>query len=345
MASEGCTVGRRFVLLSAFLMPILVGSARAGLEGDSGLNAAILAAHAAGFGQPKLVFLQPGTRIGDKPPEDWTHIVLKSIPRLATGDRGTLPAGSSKTATLFRSAIVAEVKPVDTMETEFELTRIGVGLCVPVPHDEDHDMVVTAGTLEALGLHFSAVERHVLDVAEAEMAEGRIIARTPTFVLFCSPVTVVIGGEHFKARLYYAFCVERATGRLRVAAWTMRPDLKPLQPPTGLVKLDSQGVFDCQIDVRAKRIFGTIPFSWSFAMRTLPPGRPLRVSPALGKLIVAASRRTEDVDLDELERLMMETLASVPDSEKGKTASKTAGPAADTAIRQTASPPPYRKSD
>jgi hypothetical protein len=326
-------------------MPICLGAAPTEPAGDSGLNAAVLAAHATGLGQPKLVFLQPGTRVGDKPPEEWTHIVLKSIPRLATGDRGTLPAGSSKTATLFHSTILADVKPVDPAETEFELARIGVGVCVPVPHDEDHDMVVTAETIEALGLHFSTVQRAVLDAAEAEMAEGRIIARTPTFALFRSPVTLVTAGEHYKGRIYYAFCVERTTGKLRVAAWTMRPDLKPLQAPTGLVKLDSTGVFDCQVDVRAKRILGTIPFSWSFAMRSLPPGRPVRVSAALGGLIVAAARRTEELDIEELERLLMETLATVPDSDKDKVARKSSAIAADPAIRKTASPPPYRKAD
>ena len=50
------------------------------------------------------------------------------------------------------------------------------------------------------------------------MAEGRIIARTATFALFRSPVTMVDpgpGGKHSKANLHYAFCVNRTTGTTR----------------------------------------------------------------------------------------------------------------------------------
>jgi hypothetical protein len=189
------------------------------------------------------------------------------------------------------------------------------------------------------------VERAVLDATEQEMAEGRIIARTPTFALFRSPVTVVMGGEHRKAKVYYAFCVERNTGKLRVAVWMMRPELKPVQPPATVVKLESKGAFDCQIDVRAKRILGTVPYSWSFAMRSLPPGRPVRVSAALGEHIVACTQKPADADLEVFERLLLETLDGVPDSGQGQAVRKPMTPAPDHAIRQTASPPPYRKAE
>ena len=56
----------------------------------------------------------------------------------------------------------------------------------------------------------------------------------------------------------------------------------------------SEPVFDCQIDVRAKRILGTVPYSWSFALRSLPPGRSLRVPPALGELIATTNRHPDE---------------------------------------------------
>ena len=194
-----------------------------GLNGDcagSDPTKALIAAGAVGMSQPRLVYLKPGLRIGKKPPKDWTHLVMKSIPRLATGDLGTLPAGSRKTATLFRSVLLANVKPVDINEKEFELTQVGVGICIPDPQDEDQDIVVTADTLDALGLrHLTTVQRMVLDAAEEEMAEGRIIARTATFALFRSPVTVLDpgpAGKHSKANIHYAMCANRITGKLDV---------------------------------------------------------------------------------------------------------------------------------
>ncbi len=313
-----------FATLSLFLVTAVPGSDCTGAEAGP----AMLASLTTGTMHTRLVFLQPGMLVGDKPPEGWSHLVVKSIPRLATGDRGTLPAGSSKTATLFRTVILADVRPMDVEEKDFELTQIGLGICVP--KDDDHDMVVAADRLDALGLHLTTVQRMVLDAAETELGEGRIIARTPTFALFRGPATIVVpGNDHLKVNLYYAFCVERTTGKLHVAVWTMLPETKPQKAPATLVRLGSKPVFDCQLDVKVRRILGTVPFSWSFALRTLPPGKALRVPPALGELIATTARHPADGDTEELERMLLKTLAAVSEP--------------DPAVRQTAAPPPYRK--
>jgi hypothetical protein len=317
---------------------ILIGEC----AGSGSIITAILP-HLVGLGQPRLVYLQPGLKVEKKAPKDWSHLVIKSLPRLVSGDRGSLPAGSSKTATLFRTVVLANVKPVDMNEKDFELAQVGIGICVPNPQDEDEDIVVTAGHLQALGLnHLTMVQRVVLDAAEAELSEGRIIARTATFALFRSPVTMVdASGKHGKFNLFYAFCVDRPTGKLHTGVWAMRPDYEPQQAPTTIVKLGADPVFPCELDVRARRILGTVPFSWSFAMRSLPPGEKLRVSPRLGKLMLETSRHPAESDPEALERLMLETLVPVPESKVA--GDRSAVPAIDAGVRRTAIPPPYRK--
>jgi hypothetical protein len=318
----------RRVVYMATLIPFLAvtGLAREATAEDSGAIA--VAAAAVGRVQSKLVYLQPGMLIGDKPPEGWSNLVLKSNPRLASGDLASLPKGSKKTAAYFRTVILANVKPLDVEERDFELSQIGVGICVP--KDEDHDMVVAGARLQALGLHLSTVEKIVLDTTEAELKEGRIIARTQTFSLFRSPATIVDSrNEHSRVNLNYAFCVERTTGKLQVALWTSLLESKLMRPPTSLVRLASTPVFDCPIDVQPNKFVGLkLPFSWSFAMSKLPPGRVLRVPAELGELITATARRPADSDPEELERLLGQTLASVPDSDKN--------------LRRTAIPPPTR---
>jgi hypothetical protein len=338
--------GRWQVIVAVVVTSFLVGMGLNLQCSGSGPMTGVLAASTMGMSQPRLYYLKPGLRIEKKPPTGWSHLVLKSIPKLATGELGTLPAGSKKTATLFRSVLLANVKPVDFNEKDFELTQVGVGICIPDPQDEDQDIVVSADMLNALGLtHLTTVQRMVLDAAEAEMAEGRIIARTATFALFCSPVTILdagAGGRHSKANLYYAFCVNRTTGRLDVAVWTLKPESTLQQAPATMVKLASAVVFPCELDVRAKRILGTVPYSWSFAMRDLPPGRKLRVPPALGKLIVETSRHPAESDPDELERLLRNTLSPIADDDIAD--DKSAVPTTDGSVRRTAIPPPYRKS-
>jgi hypothetical protein len=293
----------------------------------AGIPPTVLGAHTPAISPPRLVKLPPGTQLDDKPPTGWSHLVLKSIPRLASGDRGSLPAGSSQTATMFRTAILVDVQPVDQDEKEFALARIGVGMCVP---QQDHDVVVASDRADALGLRLSMVERIVLEAAEAELAEGRLIARTPTFALFRGPATLLVNGKHRKISLYYAFCVERETGKLRVGVWAMLPESEPQQPPQALVKLAGDPVYDCQLDVRARRLLNTIPVSWSFAMRSLPPGRTLRVPVPVGQQIAATARRPVDADPERLEQALSTILREPSKTDR-------------TTVRQTVAAPPHRE--
>jgi hypothetical protein len=326
----------RRVLYTAILVPILgasdVRSATTEPESDVGAVAAM----AVGWMQPKLVQLQPGLLIGDKPPQGWSHLVVKSIPRLASGEKDSLPNGSAKTAAYFRTVILANVKPVDVDEREFELTQVGIGVCVP-RKGEEKDVVVAADRLEALGLHLSWVEKKVLDSIESEMAEGKIIARTPTFALVRSPATVVVAGnEHRKVNLNYAFCVEKATGKLDVGLWTSAFESDHTRPPNKMVRLNPEPIFDCPMDVRAKKVLGvTVPLTWSFAMSKLPEGRVLQVPHELGELIASTARRPKDSDPEELEHALDQTLASISAPDKNPRES-------DKNLRRTAIPPPHR---
>jgi hypothetical protein len=293
----------------------------------SGIGLTVLGAHAPGWTEPRLIKLSPGTELDAEPPKGWTHLVIKSVPRLASGDSDSLPSGSSETATMFRTAIVADVQPADQDEKDFVLARIGVGMCIP---HQEHDMVVSSDRVDALGLRLSMVERMVLDAAEAELSEGRLIARTATFGLFRAPANLLVNGKHRRILLYYAFCVERTTGQLCVGVWAMAPESETQHPPQALVKLKEDPVYDCQLDVHAKRLLNTIPYSWSFAMRSLPPGRTVRVPAPLGKQIVAMVRHPLDADPEELERALM-TILYDPQPAK-------------TTVRHTAVPPPHRKA-
>src|SRR5208337_2125063 len=79
----------------------------------------------------ELVRIAPGTLVGDQPPKMWSHLVLKSLPRLASGDLETLPRSAFRTAALIRTVILADVGRSADDPSRFALRRVGVGLCVP----------------------------------------------------------------------------------------------------------------------------------------------------------------------------------------------------------------------
>ncbi len=296
----------------AILMPIL------GLAGGPARGAGVpfgvatMAAQAVGS-QPRLVQLTAASRIGDKAPEGWTHLVLKSIPELKSGDLHTLPEMASKTATMFHTVIVADVQPMG-LERQFILSRVGLGICVPAKDGTKDDVVVSTDRLEALSIKLSTVEQIVLETAEAELNEARIIAFTSTFALLRAPAMLLFGGKHHKVDLYYAFCVDPATGRLRVGAWSMWPGAGKQPPPPSVIDVAPRTVYQCGVDVQARRVLGVVPFSWTFAMQKLPPGQLLAIkgNKPLGEKIVAIARHPSDVNTEDFEKMLRTVLFAAP---------------------------------
>jgi hypothetical protein len=202
---------------------------------------------------------------------------------------------------------------------------------MPARDGTGEDVVVSSDRLEALSIKLSKVEEMVLQAAEAELAESRIIAFTSTFALLRSPAMLVVQGKHEKVDLYYAFCVDPATGKLRVGAWSMWPGtVKQQPPPPSVIEVAPKTIYRCAVDVRAKRVLGTVPYSWTFAMQELPPGQLLGIkqNKPLGDQIVAIAKHPRDVNTDEFERMLRKVLFSAPpppvakESAKARTASR-----------------------
>lgn len=312
--------------LLAILMPILGLIGWPGRGEASGPGVATLAAQVVGS-QPQLTRLSAAMRIGEKTPEGWTHLIIKSIPKLQSGDLETLPEMARTTASKFRTVMVADVQPLG-LDRQFILTRVGLGICVPPGDGTADDVVVSSDRLEALGMRLSTVEQIVLETAETELAESRIIAFTSTFALLRSPAMLVYQGKHEKVDLYYAFCVDPSTGRLRVGAWSMWPGSTTKQPPPPFViDVAPKTIYRCGVDVQARRVLGMVPFSWTFAMQKLPPGQaiPIKGNKPLGEKIVAIARHPSDVNTEDFERMLRKVLFDAADRSAGKTARASTG--------------------
>ncbi|WP_165219843.1 hypothetical protein [Aquisphaera insulae] len=246
----------------------------------------------------RKVAIAPGTVVNDRVPRTWSHIVLKALPRLASGDLDTLPSSAARTAGLFRTVILADVGPATGDPARFALRRIGVGLCVP--DGARGDVVVDAQTAEDVGVSLGMIERTVLKTAEAEVNRGRLVAATSTFALYRGPALLQVGAEHHKVIVSYGFLVDEKTGALRVLAWGDDLDVKKQggAATTPMVELAPKLNYDCRLNVKAERLLGAVPVSWSFAIETLPPGEPRPMTPELTR---ALDRERKPLDADRLE--------------------------------------------
>lgn len=227
---------------------------------------------------PTLVLIAPGTKIGKELPTGWSHLVIESIPKLESGDLGSLPAVSKTIATQFRTAVLADVRRGPGPNAPFALRRVGLGICVP---GDGVDTVVSAASLDELQIPLGLITRRVLGRVEEEMARGRLRARTSTFALYNTPAVLKMNGVHVAVLLRYALLVDRDTGALHTLVWTVEEDPDRRQAPRQMAVLAPNFKYVCGLDVAAERLLDTIPTFWSFAMRSLPPGQVLELSPNL----------------------------------------------------------------
>jgi hypothetical protein len=215
----------------------------------------------------EFVHLDAGTSMsaGEAPP-GWSHLVLETVPRLATGDLDTVSAQAFETAQRVRPLIVADVRrAAGGGERPFHLARVGVGLCAP-GREPDTRVVVSPTSVEGTHGPWTTKQRLILTAMSLETSRADLPSRTPTFALLRSPVTFLVGGSHEKLFTYTALLVDPATGSLDTVVWLDRPGdaSKP-------ARRASVQVFDSPMDVKATKV-ASIPVAWTFGMRELPPG-------------------------------------------------------------------------
>jgi hypothetical protein len=228
-------------------------------------------------GTPRLVMLAPGTIVDGELSSHWSARVIRSVPRLASGKIATLPGSAKKSATLFRTVILADVARGDA---GYWLRSVGVGNAIPF---SGHEVVVTPDGPDDARETLSTIESLVCKKAFEELGRGRLVAATPTFALLRTPARLVVRGKHEEVDLYYGMLIDPQSGDLRTLNWATLPGHR--KPPSQITLLPPDDAFDCGLDVTVTRTLGPWSVAWSFAMASLPPGRRIAVTAAASDVI------------------------------------------------------------
>jgi hypothetical protein len=240
---------------------------------------------------PQLVLMAPGTEILSDGPRGWTHPVVRSAPRLASGAIDTLPDSAKTTATLFKTFIATDVVRRDS---GYVLNRVGLANAIAF---EGREIVISPKGPKAAIDSLTTIQSIVLRELNSEMERGRLIARTPTFALLRSPAIVLVGGRHQAVDLHYAFSVNPQTGAQKTLCWGVMAG--STSAPREIIAMPSKASFDCALDVAVSRRIGPLPLTWSFAMTSLPPGKAMAVSESLGRVIpIVAAGQKPAADLE-----------------------------------------------
>lgn len=174
--------------------------------------------------QPETI--ASGTEIGRSPPVGWSHLVIKSLPRVKPGEEARVPTPLGfgrervvKQAAWMFTAFTADVVPERQGErTRFRLRAIGLGLGTTV---NGRDLVLAVEDAERVGYKLNWIEKQTLETGYRIQGQSRIVVHGPSFALLDTPVTFRCGTKNRMVRYRYAMLVDAPTGRLDVLAWRL----------------------------------------------------------------------------------------------------------------------------
>jgi hypothetical protein len=259
---------------------------------------------------PELI--PAGTVVGTGPPEGWSHLVIKSLPRVRPGAESRIP-------TLFRSrtvgmmtwmftGFVADVRPETRGgETRYQLNKVALGLGTSV---NGRDVIITPETARAHGVELDWITKEILQKGYKTQELAKIVAHSSAFALVDTPVWFHFGEKNRLIRFRYALLVDSASGRLDVLVWPLDPEGGAAPETVVLLNPDQINPAELIPDPRGFNEIGVAKDS-AFGVDSLPPHRAQFVLPTGVRELASRTKFTPD-DAQRLETALRNLVASTP---------------------------------
>ena len=221
--------------------------------------------------------IPPGTAIPDDgPPRGWSHLVVKSKPRVRPAEVGKVNRLTARMASWMMTTFLADVRPTDDGTFVLNAYALGVG----AKDDKGTDRVVTADTAGRFGVDTGLLGGTLLEAAaDRQKADSKTLARSPTMAVLDTPVWFrTADGTNKLLRFRYALLVDPTTGKLDVVIWGVDPDGKGRGPDAvGLIAPATIDPAELVPD-KGEFTFG-VPSEAGFGVDKLPPHKPLKAFP------------------------------------------------------------------
>ena len=259
--------------------------------------------------QPRaLPRMKPGTVVGREAPRGWSHLIIKSQPRLAQHEAEKLHSMAARLTRMLFTAFVANVMQERSADgRRFRLESVAVGLGTPI---DGKDVIVSSKTLDEQNAELDLIASFVLSQSEKELAKVVEIGRSATMSLFDSPAILLREEKHEAVVLRHAVLVDPDDGQLETLVWVLNISADRYLPASQrLRRLKPNLVFDCYLHVDSDEVIAGIPNSTAFAMFSLPGGDKLDKPRSLGN--ITARRRMTPRDLERIEVQLRRALRSV----------------------------------
>ncbi|MCE9565074.1 MAG: hypothetical protein K8U57_23835 [Planctomycetes bacterium] len=255
--------------------------------------------------------IPPGTVVGTTPPEGWSHLVIKSLPRVRPDQESKIPRlARSQTVRMTRwmfTAFVADVRPETRGdETRYQLRAIALGLGTTVG---GKDVVITAETAPKHGVQLDWITKQIITQGYQIQALAVVVVQGPTFALMDTPVWFRCGEVNKLIRYRYALLVDSKTGQLDVLLWPLDASSNCFDSAKAvLLKPNEIDEAELVPDPKGFDVLGIATAS-TFGVDHLPNGTPLVVSEELRDLTTKTKFTPEEART--LEASLREFLAGL----------------------------------
>jgi hypothetical protein len=244
--------------------------------------------------------IAPGTPVGSGPPPGWSHLVIKSLPRVKPSEIPRLPKnplvdrdGLVRRVGWMFTAFTADVVPErQGGHTRYRLRAIGLGLGATI---NGTDTVLTVESAASRGIKLDPIQEQTLNTGYGIQKQARVVVHGPSFALLDTPVTFLCGTKNRLLRYRYALLVDPVTGRLDVLCWRLGGDGGECGDLTRAVLLNASTIDEAELipDLSEFNSIG-IPNERAFGVDELPPHRLEVALPAALAPLAAKTRFTAD---------------------------------------------------
>jgi hypothetical protein len=245
--------------------------------------------------------IAPGTVVGQVAPEGWTHLIIKSLPRVRPGEESKIPlltrGQSVRMAAWMFTVFAADVRLEHKGgKTHYQLLRVGMGLGT---NRGGRDIVITPETAAEHGVELNLITREILTRGYNTLRLAVVVIHGPTFALVDAPVWYHCDGKNRLIRFRYALVVDAPTGRLDTAVWLLDSEGQCADETVAIMAPDTIDPAELVPDPNEFNAIG-IPSDGAFAVDGLPPARARVLLPpdlqslaAQGKYTAAEAGRLE----------------------------------------------------
>lgn len=244
--------------------------------------------------------IAPGTVVDRTAPQGWSHLVIKSLPRVRASEVPRVPnnlvfgrAGTVRMVSwMFTAFAVDVVQEQQGVHSRYRLRAIGLGLGTNI---KGRDVIITKETARQHGAEMDWIKDEVIETGYRIQKQAIIPLMGVSMGILDTPVTIRCKTKHRPIRYRYALLVDSQTGKLDVLLWQLPGETTDCCEIANAVLLKPDCIDEAELvpDLSEFNRVG-IPNENAFAVDNLPPHRLQIAFPAELLPLVAKTKFTPE---------------------------------------------------